>query len=149
MAACGVRPGAVSFEITESVAMERAETSLRVLAALEQLGVSLSIDDFGTGYSSLSYLQRFPVSSVKIDRSFVVDVRANGNRAIVAAIVSVARALGMQTIAEGIERCDVRDALLELGVDLGQGFLFAHPLTVQELESRLQPVAAIPEHVAP
>jgi EAL domain-containing protein (putative c-di-GMP-specific phosphodiesterase class I) len=98
--------------------------------------VLAALDDFGTGYSSLSYLHRFPMQVLKIDRSFVTDLDSDhkgGSTAVVRAVIALAATLGMEVVAEGIETSTQRDRLLELGCELGQGFLFAHPQTAAGL----------------
>ena len=105
--------------------------------ALEALGVSLAIDDFGTGYSSLSYLQKFPVDMLKIDKSFVDGMAFEGHDAALArTIVALGATLGLTTVAEGVGTAQ-RRSLLELGCELGQGYLFAHPLEPDALLARL------------
>jgi len=122
-------PSLLTFEITESVAMEDAESTLLSFERLSRLGVELSIDDFGTGYSSLSYLRRLKVSQLKIDRSFVQDLEASTDaRAIVEAIVRLAHALGLKVVAEGVETEAQRDVLTDLQCDELQGYLFARPM---------------------
>jgi diguanylate cyclase (GGDEF)-like protein len=126
----GLSPSCLDLELTESILLHDSEQ----LARLKDLGVKLSIDDFGTGYSSLAYLQRFQVDKLKIDQSFVRGLTSNPqNQAIVTAIVQMARSLGLQTTAEGIEDEATRALLAELGCDQGQGFLFARPLEATEL----------------
>jgi diguanylate cyclase (GGDEF)-like protein len=123
-------PSAVRIEITEDALLENPEQVCDTLGQLRSAGVLVALDDFGTGYSSLSYLHRFPLHTVKIDRSFVADL-ITGNRsssiAVVRAVLALANALGMEVVAEGIETSAQRDCLLDLGCRLGQGFLFAHP----------------------
>jgi diguanylate cyclase (GGDEF)-like protein len=116
---------ALWLEITESGVMEDLETALLTLNALRAMGVTLCIDDFGTGYSSLSYLNRLPVGIVKIDRSFVSDVGADGaNEPIVRAVLAMTRAMGHRVVAEGVETEVQRDWLREQGCDLAQGWLY-------------------------
>lgn len=126
----GVSPGLVHLELTESAMMENAEATVAKLTALKELGVGLAIDDFGTGYSSLAYLHRFPTDSVKIDRSFVKGLgrTAGSDLGIVRTIVDLARDLGMEVVAEGIETRAQVDLLRSAGCGTGQGFLFARPL---------------------
>jgi diguanylate cyclase (GGDEF)-like protein/PAS domain S-box-containing protein len=128
MAAAGIEPSALCLEITETALMSDPAAGLRVLQDLSRLGVELAIDDFGTGYSSLSYLKRFPVDVLKIDRSFVDGLGDDPeDTAIVTAIISLARALGLQVVAEGVETRRQLDELRRLGCDRGQGFMFARP----------------------
>jgi diguanylate cyclase (GGDEF)-like protein len=129
LAQYGVEPSQLTFEITESVAMEDAAGTVLAFERLLALGVELSIDDFGTGYSSLSYLRRLKASQLKIDRSFVQDLEASADaRAIVEAIVRLAHALGLKVVAEGVETAAQRDVLTQVGCDQLQGYLFARPM---------------------
>jgi len=123
-------PSLVTFEITESVAMEDGESTLQAFHRLGSLGVQLSIDDFGTGYSSLSYLRRLEAGQLKIDRSFVRDLETSADaRAIVEAVVRLAHALGLTVVAEGVETDGQRAVLQQLKCDELQGFLFARPMS--------------------
>ena len=134
----GARPEALCFEITESMLMADTDAAIRGVEALRQLGCKLSIDDFGTGYSSLAYLKRFPVDLVKVDRSFVAGLGENAeDTAIVAAVVSMAHALGLQVVAEGVETEDQFAELGRLGCDFGQGYLFARPMPIRHLTDLL------------
>ncbi len=124
-----VPPGRLKIEITESVIMENAESAILTLQKLKELGTSVSIDDFGTGYSSLSYLLRFPADTLKLDRAFVAGLGKGGRHVqIVGAIVSLARGLGMDVVAEGVETSEQHHRLHVLGCTLGQGFLFGRPV---------------------
>jgi diguanylate cyclase (GGDEF)-like protein len=118
----------LKLEITESVVMENAEAAALMFKQLRSLGVQLSIDDFGTGYSSLSYLHRFPLNYLKIDRSFVSRMTTDDENAIVRTISTLARNLGMQVIAEGIETEEQYQQLRLLGCEFGQGYLFSQPV---------------------
>jgi diguanylate cyclase (GGDEF)-like protein len=121
----GLPPSALWLEITESGVMEDIEAALLTLNALKALGVTLCVDDFGTGYSSLSYLHRLPVGIVKIDRSFVMDVGAEGtNEPIVRAVLAMTRAMGQRVVAEGVETAVQRDWLRAQGCDLAQGWFY-------------------------
>lgn len=125
----GLDPSHLVLEITESMLMHNTEMSMSRLTALKALGVSLAIDDFGTGYSSLSYLQRYPIDILKIDKAFVDVIDKGGEGPVLAsAIVALGETLRMNTVAEGIETEAQRGQLLQLGCELGQGFLFAPPL---------------------
>jgi len=126
----------LTLEITESVAMENLDTSLRMFDMLASLGVHLSIDDFGTGYSSLSYLRRLPATQLKIDRAFVRDLDdgTEGSRAIVQAVVHMAHALKLRVVAEGVETETQAHQLRQLGCDEFQGFLFARPMPPDVLQ---------------
>jgi diguanylate cyclase (GGDEF)-like protein len=124
----GLDPRCLKFEITESVVMQDAPATLATLHALRDLGIRLAIDDFGTGYSSLGYLKRFPIDTLKIDRSFVEGIVTDAeDSAIVQAVISVAKSLGLSVTAEGIENAAQLQRLRELGCDRGQGFYFGHP----------------------
>lgn len=130
----GLQPGRFTCEITESVAMEDTAVTLRAFARLGKLGVHVSIDDFGTGHSSLASLRRLPAHELKIDRSFVTDLgHSEQARSIVAAIVQMARVLGMHVVAEGVETEAQRDELMRLGCDELQGWLFAKPMSARAL----------------
>jgi diguanylate cyclase (GGDEF)-like protein len=125
----GVPPQSLCLEITESVLMEEVEATAETLRTLKQLGVGLSIDDFGTGYSSLSYLKQFPVDVVKIDRSFVSGLGTDpDDHAIVNAVVSLAHALSLEAVAEGVETDRQLHELRRLGCDGAQGYLLGHPV---------------------
>ena len=134
LADTGLPPDALWLEITESVVMDGVESTIETLLALKGLGVHLSIDDFGTGYSSLSYLKRFPIDVLKIDRSFVDGFGTDPeDEAIVTAVVRLAQALGLSTVAEGIENTRQLVGLSELGCDAGQGYYFSRPLGVADI----------------
>jgi diguanylate cyclase (GGDEF)-like protein/PAS domain S-box-containing protein len=130
-----IAPHCLKLEITETAFTENIEAAVELLNRLRALGVQLSIDDFGTGYSSLSYLQRFPIDTLKIDRSFVNQMIENEeNRQIVRTIVSLAQNLNLDVVAEGVETIEQLALLRELDCDNGQGFLFANPLEASELD---------------
>jgi diguanylate cyclase (GGDEF)-like protein/PAS domain S-box-containing protein len=134
----GLRPETLEIEITEGVAMEDAEVTVANLLALRDLNVGVSIDDFGTGYSSLSYLKRFPVTTLKIDRSFVTDVVTNSADAgIVRAVVAMAHGLKLNVIAEGVETKEQFAYLRESGCDALQGYWFSRPLAVDKVDALL------------
>jgi len=128
-------PRCLKLEITESVFSDNIEAAVGLLTQLRNLGVQLSIDDFGTGYSSLSYLQRFPIDTLKIDRSFVTQMMENEeNIAIVRTIVALAQNLGMDVVAEGVETEDQVTMLRKLDCENGQGYLFSTPLGARQLD---------------
>jgi EAL domain-containing protein (putative c-di-GMP-specific phosphodiesterase class I) len=129
MAHAAATPSWVTLEVTESMLMQNSSAYLERLHAVRALGVQIAIDDFGTGYSSLAYLERFPVTHIKIDRSFVTPLDDPGHGSgVVRAIVEIGRALSLTTVAEGIETPTELQRLRELGCVLGQGYLFAKPL---------------------
>ena len=132
--ATGVDPRSLVLEITESVMMEDMELSIERLRELKELGVELAVDDFGTGYSSLNYIRRFPVDILKVDKSFVDGILESGEEsALTAAIIELAAILRLKPVAEGIERAEQLERLLELECDLGQGYFFAKPLDQDSL----------------
>jgi EAL domain-containing protein (putative c-di-GMP-specific phosphodiesterase class I) len=151
--ATGLDPASLELEITESIAMENGEATFKVLRELKRLGVKLAIDDFGTGYSSLAYLRRFPIDTLKIDGSFVERLGQHPeDTAIVQAITTLANTLNVQIIAEGIETPKQLSYLQMLGAQLGQGYLFAHPMRPEsvrthlaQLDMGLQPAPALAE----
>jgi EAL domain-containing protein (putative c-di-GMP-specific phosphodiesterase class I) len=121
--------------------MENVETTTKMLYQLRDLGVQLSIDDFGTGYSSLSYLHRFPIDTLKIDRSFVIKmIDNNENIEIVRTIIILAQNLGMDVIAEGVETKEQLRRLRELKCENGQGYYFSKPLETEDAENLLADV---------
>jgi EAL domain-containing protein (putative c-di-GMP-specific phosphodiesterase class I) len=129
LSAHGVDGDRLTLELTESSIVADPERANRVLHALHEIGCRVAMDDFGTGYSSLAYLQRLPIDILKIDRSFVTDMHENRDSvAIIRAILSLARALGMSTTAEGIETIQAARTLAALGCTTGQGYHFARPL---------------------
>jgi diguanylate cyclase (GGDEF)-like protein len=130
----GVDPQLLTFEITESVAMEDTQETMKSFSQLASVGVSLSIDDFGTGYSSLAYLRKLPARQLKIDQSFVQDLGTSQDAlAVVDAVIKLAHALGLHVVAEGVETTRQRDILLGLQCDELQGYLFARPMAARML----------------
>jgi EAL domain-containing protein (putative c-di-GMP-specific phosphodiesterase class I) len=130
----GVPADAVRFELTETAVMEDVEGSLEQLLRLQALGVKVALDDFGTGHSSLAYLSRLPVSVLKIDHSFVWEITDTArDLAIIEAIITMGKALGIELCAEGIETAQQLAVLEGLGCDRAQGYLFAQPLEPDEL----------------
>ena len=122
------------LEITESILMRDVPETFRTLAALKSVGVSIAIDDFGTGYSSMAYLQQFPIDSLKIDRSFITRaIESPQATAILHALVQLGKALGIETLAEGIEQQPQLHRLQQEECDSGQGFLFARPLPPDQI----------------
>jgi EAL domain-containing protein (putative c-di-GMP-specific phosphodiesterase class I) len=133
VASAGVDPGLIELEITESQLMQDPDHAIRVMRALCDAGMRIAIDDFGTGYSSLAYLTRFPVGSLKIDRSFVKDLSSGkGDGTIVRTIIEMAHSLGFTVIAEGVETEEQAAFLRLLRCEQAQGFLFARPMPADE-----------------
>lgn len=134
-----INPKNLKLELTESAVMENAEGVILMLKQLRELGIQLSIDDFGTGYSSLSYLHRFPINTLKVDRSFVSTMEdGSENGEIVRTVVALAKTLGLNVIAEGIESIHQLHQLRVLGCEYGQGYLFSRPVPVEEAEKIIE-----------
>ncbi|MEM6411984.1 MAG: EAL domain-containing protein, partial [Pseudomonadota bacterium] len=132
-------PERLELEITESVLMQDTENAVRVLEALEALGVGVAIDDFGTGYSSLSYLKRFPLNRLKVDRSFIHDLESDEHdRTITKTVVKLGESLGLSVIAEGVETEGQRAWLKSMGCDEVQGFLYAKPMPGDDVAQYLE-----------
>jgi len=136
----GLQPNLLELEITETVFMSDPIATKDMFQRLKKLGIRLALDDFGTGYSSLGYLRDAPFDKLKIDQSFVrgSTVKDTNNSAIVTAIVSLAKALGMETVAEGVESLDELELMSKLGADVIQGFIFAKALPNEELLNRFE-----------
>ena len=138
LASTQLDPEALELEITETVAMTDVDQTMERLKALQNLGLRISIDDFGTGYSSLAYLQRFPIHTLKLDRSFIMDLPENqDNRAIVRAVIAMARSMGLELVAEGVEGEGEAEILRSEGCELLQGYHFSRPVPAAELEEML------------
>ena len=135
VAETGIDPDSLELEITETGLMEEPEAVLRVLDELKELGLRVSIDDFGTGYSSLAYLNRFPVDTLKIDRSFISNI---GNDPLIpVAVVQLAHSMGLSVIAEGVETEDQLEILEQLKCETAQGYLIAKPMPFEDLQAHL------------
>jgi EAL domain-containing protein (putative c-di-GMP-specific phosphodiesterase class I) len=129
-------PKFIIFELTESMIMVDTDNMMKKLKDLKALGIKLSVDDFGTGYSSLRYLNRFPLDSLKIDRSFIRELPANSDAAaIVSAILALAKALNLKTVAEGVETLQQKHFLENSSCNALQGFYFSKPMPVEEFEN--------------
>src|SRR5688572_21072718 len=135
----GLEPQSLEIEITESVVMQNASEAIVTLEKLSRMGVHVSIDDFGTGYSSLSYLKRFPIDTLKIDRSFIRDISSDmDDAAIVRATIGLAHNLRLRVIAEGVETADQLHFLRSLGCDEYQGYFKSQPLTAEDFERAIR-----------
>lgn len=145
LAASGINPSRLELEITESIFIADPEKTMATLHGLRDLGVRIALDDFGTGYSSLSYLRGFPFDKVKIDRSFVEDLGAHGSgHAVIRAITALADALGMETLAEGVENIEQFDALVTEGCKYIQGYMFSKPVGAERVLELLTEDTFIP-----
>ena len=134
----GLAPHFLEIELTESSVMADIERNILTLRDLKSLGIQLSVDDFGTGHSSLAYLKRFPIDTLKIDRSFVRDIAINQDDAsIVSSIISLAHNLKLNVIAEGLETESQMDILREQGCNEMQGYYFCKPLPSDQIETLL------------
>jgi EAL domain-containing protein (putative c-di-GMP-specific phosphodiesterase class I) len=123
------------MEITESLLLEDSDGILDIFNAFNEMGIAISIDDFGTGYSALSYLNSFPVSQIKIDRSFVQDIPDDEDKAeLVKAIISIAKALKLGLVAEGVETDEQASYLYKHGCKVAQGYLFSKPIPRRDFE---------------
>jgi EAL domain-containing protein (putative c-di-GMP-specific phosphodiesterase class I) len=150
LATTGLPPSSLVLEITETVMMHDTGVTITRLEALKALGVRLAVDDFGTGYSSLSYLQRFPVDILKIDRAFVSTLGLESSTVSLApAIVSLARTLHLEVVAEGVETDVQGDILAALGCDFAQGYYFARPASVSAIEALLARDGVLPAGATP
>jgi diguanylate cyclase (GGDEF)-like protein len=143
-------PRYLELELTESVLMQHAESSVSVLRALKSIGVRLAVDDFGTGYSSLSYLRKFPVDSLKVDQSFVRDLTTDtGDATIVSAVISMGKSLGQCVIAEGVETEEQMTFLQAHGCDEAQGYYFSKPVAADQFAKLLETgVTSFAPHVS-
>src|SRR5262249_30043800 len=139
-----ITPGQLELEITETMLMEDADAALFTIQRLRELGVRVAIDDFGTGYSSLNYLKRFPIDTVKIDRSFVMEIPTNADdMAITTAVIAMAHRLNLEVCAEGIETLEQLAFLSSQQCEYGQGYLFSKPVPLPEIAKLLDPAVTL------
>jgi EAL domain-containing protein (putative c-di-GMP-specific phosphodiesterase class I)/CHASE2 domain-containing sensor protein len=136
-----VDPSRLTLELTETAALAGSGTAIEMLGAIRRLGVSVSIDDYGTGLSTLEYLRKIPANEIKIDQSFIKGMFDNrSDRLMVQSTIGLAHSLGRKVVAEGIERREILDTLIEMGCDIGQGYIIGRPMSLESLAKRL-PVA--------
>ena len=140
----GIPPHVLVLEITESVLMQNVAAAIEQLTELKRLGVRIALDDFGTGYSSLSHVHRFPIDILKIDRSFIDSLKKNDGSELVRAIISLATALDLEVVAEGIEKVEQLALLQRLGCSFGQGYYFARPESAEVTRQMLKSTARLP-----
>ena len=134
----GLNPNNLELELTESTAMQNPQSAISTMRSLTQQGIRVAIDDFGTGYSSLSYLKKLDAYKLKIDQSFVRDILTDpDDKAIVTAIIGLAKSLGRQTIAEGVETLEQKEFLQQQGCAQFQGYLFSKPILAEQFEALL------------
>jgi EAL domain-containing protein (putative c-di-GMP-specific phosphodiesterase class I) len=146
----GVDPSALLFEITESVLMDSGGACVQVIKQLRDLGIQFCLDDFGTGFSSLSYLRRLPISSIKIDRSFVLDVESDTQSSIIVRnLQNLGQDLGLDVIVEGIERDSQVNSLLNTGCRLAQGYYFYRPMTRENITELLRKAVVVSDSPQP
>jgi diguanylate cyclase (GGDEF)-like protein/PAS domain S-box-containing protein len=133
----GLTPSLLELEVTEDILLVNEDKALNTFRRIQDLGVRVVFDDFGTGYGSLSYLKKFPLNGLKIDKSFVLELRADsGDAAIVGSTIGLSKQLGLSVIAEGIENRAAADLLMSMGCEQGQGFFFGRPMPAQAFESQ-------------
>ncbi len=146
LAATGLTPSLLELEVTEDILLDGVDRLLAIFAEIQSLGVRIVFDDFGTGYAGLSYLKKFPLDGLKIDQSFVSDLRTNRNAAaIVSSTIDLGRKLGLSLIAEGIEDAATADLLSDMGCEHAQGYFFGRPMPAVDFEAMLmgQPAEAM------
>lgn len=141
LARYGMPPSELKLELTESMVVERPELAMMVLNQLTAAGSTLALDDYGTGYSSLEHLQRYPIATLKLDRSFIAPMTGSEQSfEIVSSSIRLAHSLGMKVVAEGIESKDVRDELLQLGCEYGQGWYFGKPGALEKINVAIKSI---------
>ena len=141
-----MKPELLELELTESMVMQNAERATRLLAAIKQMGVRIAIDDFGVGYSSLAQIKRFPIDTLKVDRSFIRDLEKNAeDRAITEAIISMGKTLSLTVVAEGVETQEQQTFLTDHACDAMQGYYFSKPIDREQFANFLRRHAASPK----
>jgi len=140
----GLPPARLELEITESTLIADMDSSMQILEEISALGVDIVLDDFGTGYSSLSYLKRLPISTLKVDKSFLSQVpEGEKDKRLLEALIHMARAMGFRVIVEGVERAEQADVCRAFGADAMQGFFFARPMPREDMAARLRGAATV------
>jgi EAL domain-containing protein (putative c-di-GMP-specific phosphodiesterase class I) len=135
----GVEPSNLELELTETVLMHDADSAIETLNALKAIGVQLAVDDFGTGYSSFSYLRKFPLDSLKVDRSFINEITPESNNAtILSALISIGKSLNHRVVAEGVETKEQLHFLQKQGCSEGQGYYFCHPVIAEKFAAFME-----------
>ena len=143
------QPHRLEVEITESSLVEKIDEVKNVLASLRNMGVRIALDDFGTGYSGLYHLRELSIDTIKIDRSFITHMLANSEEEkIVEAVINLSNAMGISTIAEGVETPEVRSRLIELGCKAGQGFYFGRPQNAKETQDGIERTGVAAKNIA-
>ncbi len=137
--AAGMRPELLELELTESMVMQSPERATRILGAIKQMGVRIAVDDFGVGYSSLAQIKRYPIDTLKVDRSFIRDLEKNAeDRAITEAIITMGKTLSMTVVAEGVETQEQQTFLADHACDAMQGFYFSKPIGADQFAGFLR-----------
>ena len=140
-----MRPELLELELTESMVMQNPERTSKLLAAIKQMGVRIAIDDFGVGYSSLAQIKRFPIDTLKVDRSFIRDIAKNAeDRAITEAIIAMGKTLSLTVVAEGVETQEQQTFLRDHACDAMQGYYFSRPVPHDEFATFLRQHVASP-----
>jgi diguanylate cyclase (GGDEF)-like protein len=148
LACSGLSPHRLEIEITESLLMDDSERAITILRALRALGIRIAMDDFGTGYSCLGYLSRFPMDKIKIDKTFIKDIRDQSSLAVIRAVIGLSTSLGMTSTAEGVETVDQLNLLRTEGCTQLQGYYFSKPVQAGDVQTLIQSNAEGPRHAA-
>jgi EAL domain-containing protein (putative c-di-GMP-specific phosphodiesterase class I) len=141
-----MKPELLELEITEGMVIQNPERAMKLLTAIKNMGVRLAVDDFGTGYSSLAQLKRFPIHTLKVDRSFIRDIPSNAeDKAITQAIIAMGKTLNLTVVAEGVETQEQQVFLREHGCDQMQGYYFSKPIAADQFAELLRQHVASPK----